>query len=502
MKKPKDDEKKKDLSATGIVRQADTMQVRLFHTPEGKAIASVYRKDHWENLAIKSAEFGEWLSSLCFHKLDAVPSERAIAEAKTALAGRAIYAGPETRVHSRLAGHGGAIYLDLVNSAWEMVKITSEGWEVVSSGPVRFVRSPGMQPLPHPVKGGKIDDLRPFLNLTEDHWRLAVSWLIGALRPTGPYPLLVVGGSHGSAKSTASKMLRALIDPNQSPLRGEPTNPRDLAISADNSWCLGFDNFSTVRSWLSDALCRIYTGGGFATRTLYTDSGEQIFEAKCPVLLNGIDIVIGRPDLSDRCIFLSLSAISEEERKTEAEVWAQFEVVRPYVLGCLLDAVACALRRLTTFNSPKLPRMADFAKWVSAAEPALSWPEGSFLEAYRQNRMEANAIALETSLLSKPITYIADHGPWEGTATQLQAELDRVQLEEIPVAVGEATLGHRTPREVSHMLRRLVPNFQEIGIKIEFGKTPGDNSTRVITIQRSAAGGTNNGQGVSHEAKK
>jgi hypothetical protein len=297
-------------------------------------------------------------------------------------------------------------------------------------------------------------------------------------------------------------MLRALIDPNQSPLRGEPSNPRDLAISADNSWCLGFDNFSTVRSWLSDALCRISTGGGFATRTLYTDSGEKIFEARCPILLNGIDIVIGRPDLSDRCIFLSLAAITEEERKTEEEVWAQFEAVRPYVLGCLLDAVACALRRLPTVNLPKLPRMADFAKWVSAAEPALGWTEGSFLEAYRQNRMEANAIALEASLLCKPIAHIADHGPWQGTATELQAELDRVQLDEIPVAAGEATWGHRTPWELSHMLRRLVPNFHEIGIKIEFGKTAGENSTRVITIRRSSAGGTNNRQGASNEEKK
>ena len=41
----------------------------------------------------------------------------------------------------------------------------------------------------------------------------------------------------------------------------------------------------------------------------------------------------------------------------------------PGILGALLDAVACALARIDDIELDRPPRMADFAKWVTAAEP-------------------------------------------------------------------------------------------------------------------------------------
>jgi hypothetical protein len=41
-------------------------------------------------------------------------------------------------------------------------------------------------------------------------------------------------------------------------------------------------------------------------RQLYTDDAEVLFEAARPMLLNGIEDVIGRPDLADRTIVLTL----------------------------------------------------------------------------------------------------------------------------------------------------------------------------------------------------
>src|SRR6201987_5256446 len=85
---------------------------------------------------------------------------------------------------------------------------------------------------------------------------------------------------------------RALIDPNTAPLRAEPSNVRDLMISANNAWCLGYDNLSSLSDQLSDALCSLSTGGGFSTRELYTNESEKIFEGMGPVLVNCIDICI------------------------------------------------------------------------------------------------------------------------------------------------------------------------------------------------------------------
>jgi hypothetical protein len=80
-------------------------------------------------------------------------------------------------------------------------------------------------------------------------------------------------------------------------------------IAAKNSHLLAFDNLSGLTAWLSDALCRLATGGSFAVRQLYTDDEEVLFEATRPILMNGIEDVISRPDLADRAIVVAVAGI-------------------------------------------------------------------------------------------------------------------------------------------------------------------------------------------------
>lgn len=148
-----------------------------------------------------------------------------------------------------------------------------------------------------------------------------MAWLIQALRPKGAYPVLILQGEQGSAKSTTERLLRALIDPSTAPLRTTPRNERDLIIAATNSWCAAFDNISTLPPWLSDALCRLSTGGGFSARELYTDAEEVLFDVTRPVILNGTTDVATRPDLLDRALVMMLPAIQEEGRTPEADLW-------------------------------------------------------------------------------------------------------------------------------------------------------------------------------------
>jgi hypothetical protein len=128
-----------------------------------------------------------------------------------------------------------------------------------------------MLPLPYPREGGSITSLRGFVNVAnDDDWALLLAWLVAAFRPHGPYPVLVLHGEQGSAKSTVARVLRALVDPGTASLRSEPRDARDLIISATNGWCVALDNLSHLPVWLSDAICSLATGGGFGTRELFT----------------------------------------------------------------------------------------------------------------------------------------------------------------------------------------------------------------------------------------
>jgi hypothetical protein len=244
---------------------------------------------------------------------------------------------------------------------------------------------------------GSTSSLQQFLNVEGDSWILFVSWLVAAFRPRGPYPILCLNGEQGSAKTTAAKVARQLIDPFKAPARTKPRDERDLMITASNSHIVTLDNLSHLDRWLSDGLCRLATGGGLATRKLYTDDEEVILEAQRPVVLNGIGELAVNADLLDRMVILSLPEISDKERRPEAEFWKEFEAERPLILGALLSGVSAALRNIDKVKLEKKPRMADFAIWASAAECELGFKEGEFIAAYARNRKEASDIAFESS---------------------------------------------------------------------------------------------------------
>ncbi len=327
----------------------------LFHTLDGDGYVTVLVKDHTETHPIRSRAFRRWLARLFYNAEGMVANAQAVQDALGVLEGQAQHDGPQHFVSVRVAGADDAIYLDLADAGWQAVKITAAGWEVIAVPPVKFRRARGMLALPVPEPGASIEALRTYVNVDPDGWVLMLACLIAAMRPSGPYPVLNLLGEQGTAKSTTARVLRALIDPNRAPVRSEPRDARDLMIAANNGWIINLDNISGLPTWLSDALCRLATGGGFATRELYENAEEVIFEAQRPVILNGIAEVATRSDLLDRSVVVTLPRISDDNRKAESEFWADFEAERPFILGALLDAVSLALRDLRTVRLDRLP---------------------------------------------------------------------------------------------------------------------------------------------------
>jgi hypothetical protein len=391
-------------------------------------------------------------------------------------------AGPKRQTWLRVAEHDGALYLDLGDDSWRVVRIASEGWDVIACPPVCFVRPGAMLPLPVPERGGNVAELFELVNIpTGPDRALALAWLVSTLRPSRSFPILALSGEHGSCKSTTARMLAELIDPHQAGLRTRPKDEQTAMVSAQSSWVLAYDNLSTMPAWFSDTLCCLSTGASHTARTLYSDGEESVLRAKRPMILTSIEDIASRSDLLDRTIVLSLPTIPEAARRTEQAVSDAFRAAHPRILGALLDAAAHALRTLPDVVLGHLPRMADFARWAIAAELGLGLREGEFLTSYRDNRQDAHGQALDACPLVEPLErFMSGVSEWTGTATDLLAALEDKTTERQQARPGWPKDGTR----LSGQLRRIAPNMRSRGLDITLSRESGGQRKRLIVIAK------------------
>jgi hypothetical protein len=451
--------------------------VELLHTEDLRPYAVVPVDGHRETWFARGQIFKHFIVSQYYRATNKPPSTEAVREAIALFCARAQFDGPVRAVGIRILLSGGNLCINLADDQWHTIEITGSVWRMVSDSVALFTRLPGMLPLPIPVEGVKIDELRDFLNVTDKEWVLIVAWLVGAFHPGGPYCILILQGEQGSGKSTVARVLRLLVDPAKPLLRTVPRDERDLIIAARNSWCIAIDNISGMQQWLSDALCRLSTGGGFGTRQLYTDDEEVLFDARRPILLNGIDEIVKSPDLADRAVIVTLPVLPEDRRKPEDAYWEEFERARPGILGALLKAVAAAHANIGGTKIKNPPRMADFTNWVCAAAPELPFTADEFLKTYRENRRDSMALSLEASPVASAVQDLVSLAPWEGGYTQLLKKL----TERVSEAVQKSKAWPKNPRALSSHLRKVGPLLRDQ--KIEITELANDEKTNTKRIK-------------------
>ena len=246
---------------------------------------------------------------------------------------------------------------------------------------------------------------------------------------------------------------------------------------------------------LSDALCRLATGGGLGKRTLYTDIDETLLDATRPVLLTGIESALTRGDAIDRALLVELERIPKARRRTESEIDAELDAMRPAVLGALLTAASAALANWPTTRPENLPRMADFGRWVEAGAPAFGWQPGAFLALYDTNRDEADELVVESEPIGPTLrAFIDARGTWDGTADELLAALSEMAGEKAT----RAKEWPKTARGLSGRVKRIAPSLLRLGYSVETGKreTTGEKR-RLITLMKHDADAPRDGEGES-----
>ena len=224
---------------------------RLFRSADGRLCAQVPVGDRFEVFGLKSAAFRDWLIDGFLIDHPEPPPSYSIRRVVGMLEARARFndAIPEVfvRVGRDGVGQNSRCFLDLGDPFGRAIEIHPQGWFVVDRPDVHFRRPAGQLPLPVPSPDGSIDLLRPFVNLSNDDFRLLITWMTASLRPVGPYPILVLSGPQASAKTTLATMVRLLIDPQVCPVLYPPDSTQNLMATAVNGWLLAYDNISTIR---------------------------------------------------------------------------------------------------------------------------------------------------------------------------------------------------------------------------------------------------------------
>lgn len=460
----------KPSMATKLIELALRECVEFWHDESNDGFADFRSNGHLESMKIRSTGFRQFLRKLFFVENETAANNQAIAEAIDTLDGKAVFQGQRFKCNVRIGHLDGDIFLDLGNKHWQVIHINRHKWSVYDYDqvPVKFVRPKALLPLEMPIGNGELSDLRKLINVSDNDWVLVVAFLLSCFQPKGAYPILFVHGEQGSAKSTACRLIRQLIDDNISPVRAKARDEDALLIAAKNGAVVALDNLSFIDDSLSDSLCRLTTGAGLSKRSLYTDSDETILNVKRPILINGIPELASRGDLLSRSLILHLPSIDDDHRKTESQINEQFEKLRSSCLGGLLNAVVSALENQDQIRPDKLPRLADFFSWVVAGAEAAGLEKGQFESVYRKRLKATNRQAIDNSLIGSAIAEFANRltEAWTGTTMTLLQELGNQQDPEMRHQLQRERSWPKTPRALGGQLRRLSPDLRRLGILI------------------------------------
>ncbi len=437
-------------------------QVDVFHNEDEHAYVSYQQASHTKHIAIDNPKFQHWLAHQYFKQYQQAPTAHSLQTALNTLKGQALYNSTCHTVYTRIAQDKDNIYINLADDLGQSIVVNAQGWEIVQEVPVKFYRSPMMRALPQPVNGGSLQTLWSFVNVPDEQDRkLLLVWLLECFRSNTPFPVLLLQGEQGSAKSTTQQRLRTLIDPSRVDLRAAPHKIEDIFISTANNWCVSYNNLSHLSTKEQDAFCILATGGGYATRQLFTNTEEIIIEIKRPVMLNGISHLASAQDFIDRCIILECPPIENNARKTEAELHTAFTQIYPQLFGAVLDTLAATLKALPTVTLTQRPRMADFALLGLATETALGWPSGSFMQAYETKQEQAILSGLGSSPVSQALlSYLAAHGHYGGTFVNLLQAL-------IPYQPAQCSHWPKSAKGLADVLKRQSSALRILGVQAQ-----------------------------------
>lgn len=456
----------------------EKLSVMPFRDQKGEAFVRVRADGHYEVMPCGSNRFKNWISKMYYEHFHKTIRSESLKSVLDVISGKAVHGSEEHSLSMRFALRDNELWYDMSDDTWSAVKITVRGWEYVTEPPIIFKRLDHQVSQKTPVRGGNVEDVLQFVNITDKKQKmLFLVYLVAAFVPGFPHPIAYFYGPQGSAKSTVSRIIRALADPSQIETAHLPRADEELMQLLDHHSILALDNISYIQEHLSDILCKIVTGTAFSKRRKYTDNDDVIMQLRRIIILNGINLLALKPDLLERTLLFPLERVSDEHRRQESDMWSLFEKKKPLILGAIFDALARALDIKPKIHLDKNPRMADFAVWGCAIAEALGYSQEAFMETYWENiESQDREVAFEDPVANALITFMKHQPSWEGTAAELLAALNdnASEMERRTLPKNGSALGRK--------LNILTVSLGKIGLSIS---KQAATDHRVITITKT-----------------
>lgn len=352
-----------------------------------------------------------------------------------------------------------AILIDLGNPEGDAIEITADGWQIVPAAGRAFRRSRSERPLPPPTQAASgVPSIFP---------PAALAWIVSALRPIGPYPILLLKGPAGSGKTMLARLLRDLIDPSVSPFCPCPRTAADVTRLVWNNYVLAFDDCGQLPPPVIAALCRLSSGAALEFDRSSHAADSLAIRLQRPIILTASDedIALHREAasrLSNHAVTIHLPLLSAAGRRTEREILAEFERARPALLATVCAAVSLALGRCSVAGHEAPSRFADAFQWSLAAAPALGIAESEM------------RLALCPDTLAREVAAFAHRvQDWEGSPSELLAALQAADIPDLP----------NSPERLTRLLH--AAPLSTLGVTFEAFRSTRNRKIRMTLAVRS-----------------
>ncbi|PWU81183.1 MAG: hypothetical protein DLM72_08300 [Candidatus Nitrosopolaris wilkensis] len=483
--------------AKTLVEVVEKKSDLLFQDQYGAPCIKIEVDDHHEIMFIQNSKFKNYLSKLYF---DATRGQVVCQDIQNdvirILTARALFEGQTKDLNLRVAWakQNEEIHYDLTDSKWRCVQVTKEGWSIIPHQKdtlfTRFNQKAQVQP-DHDYPNDIFDKFLDLMHIYDPERRIMNKvWIISVFIPEFPHTIDIHLGEKGSLKSTLCRYKKRLIDPDKIELLTIPKDKSEFVQQLYHNYLAIYENVRHIPPWFSDEVCRAITGAGTSKRGLYTNDEDVIYNYKRCIGVNGVNNVLTESDVLDRSILEEFDRLTPEQRREEADVDIDFEVMRPKLLGYIFDIMVKVLQIKPTVKLTDLPRMADFAAWGEAIARTLGYEPLEFINIYYSNIGRQNVEAIETNPLAQAIDKFSDmrceHGKsscyWYGTTSKALEYLNQVAIQN---GIDINSKGWpKAPHWLTRRLRPILSNLREgLGIDVTISIPTSGENKNISTIR-------------------